>query len=87
MTAGLLLYFGNRWSKILLEGGDRLDKFTLPEIPDIARGAVIPDSVRRNIENEERRVKAERKNKLYFWGGIASTILGVIAGWLLGKFC
>lgn len=61
------------------------------EIPEIAKGTIIPHGVQRYIELEEAKKKAERKADLYFWGGVASTvissIISVIAGYLLGKYC
>lgn len=61
------------------------------EIPEIAKGTTIPHGVQRFIELEEARKKAERKATLYFWGGVASTvvfsIISVIAGYLLSKYC
>ena len=61
-------------------------KVKLPEIPDIARGAAVPHIVCKLQHEEELRLKAERKARLYFILGIVGTILGTIAGWLLGKF-
>lgn len=61
------------------------------DVPEIAKGTVVPYGVQRFIELEEARKKAERKATLYFWLGIAATvifsILSVIAGYLLGKYC
>lgn len=55
--------------------------------PEIAKGTVVPYGVQRLAELEESRKRAEKKAKLYFWGGILSSILCMIGGYLLGKFC
>lgn len=55
--------------------------------PEIAKGTVIPYGVQRFAELEEARKRAERNARLYFWGGILSSILCMIGGYLLGKFC
>lgn len=56
------------------------------DIPEIAKGTVIPSSVERFIEAEERARKAERKAKLYFWAGVVTNIICMFVGYLLGKF-
>lgn len=60
---------------------------TAIKIPDIALGKNAPAVVHRIIAAEERAEKAERKSRLYFWGGIIATVLCTILGYLLGKFC
>lgn len=56
------------------------------DIPDIAKGTVIPNSVERYIKAEERARKAEKKAKLYFWSGILSNVICMVVGYLLAKF-
>lgn len=57
------------------------------KIPDIALGKVIPPNIERLILLEEEKKKAEKKARLYFWGGIITSVLCMIGGYLLGKFC
>ncbi len=61
------------------------------KIPDIALGKFMPDSVQAMIlkyEKEEQRAqKAERKARLYFWCGIIASVIFMVGGYLLGKFC
>lgn len=57
------------------------------KIPDIAFGKVIPPNIERLILLEEEKEKAEKKARLYFWGGIITSVLCMIGGYLLGKLC
>lgn len=61
------------------------------KIPDIALGKFMPDSLNALIlkyeKSEERAKMAERKARLYFWGGIIASALFMVGGYLLGKFC
>ena len=57
------------------------------KIPDIAFGKVIPPNIERLILLEEEKKKAEKKARLYFWGGIITSVLCMIGGYLLVKFC
>lgn len=57
------------------------------KIPDIAFGKVIPPNIEHLILLEEEKEKAEKKARLYFWGGIITSVLCMIGGYLLGKFC
>lgn len=57
------------------------------EIPAIAEGKVIPPAVERYIRLQEEKAAAERKARLYFWGGVVTSVLCMVGGYLLGKFC
>ena len=57
------------------------------KIPDTAFGKVIPPNIERLILLEEEKKKAEKKARLYFLGGIITSVLSMIGGYLLGKFC
>ena len=57
------------------------------KIPVIAFGKVIPPNIERLILLEEEKEKADKKARLYFWGGIITSVLCMIGGYLLGKFC
>lgn len=55
--------------------------------PAIAEGEVIPPAVERYIQLQEEKSAAERKSRLYFWGGIVASVLCMVGGYLLGKYC
>lgn len=57
------------------------------EMPGIATGEIIPPIVDRLSKLQEEKEAAERKARLYFWGGIVESVLCMIGGYLLGKFC
>lgn len=57
------------------------------EIPEIAKGTVIPHGVQEYIRLQDEKKAADRKARLYFWGGIITSVLCMIGGYLLGKFC
>lgn len=57
------------------------------EIPEIAKGTVIPHGVQEYIRLQDEKKAAARKARLYFWGGIITSVLCMIGGYLLGKFC
>ena len=57
------------------------------EIPAIAKGQVIPPAVERYMRLQEEKAAAERKARLYFWGGVVTSVLCMVGGYLLGKFC
>ena len=57
------------------------------EIPEIAKGAVIPYGVQEYIKLQDEKKAADKKACLYFWGGVISSVLCTIGGYLLGKFC
>lgn len=57
------------------------------EIPGIAKGAVIPYGVQEYIKLQDEKKAADKKARLYFWGGVISSVLCMIGGYLLGKFC
>lgn len=57
------------------------------EIPEIAKGAVIPYGVQEYIKLQDEKKAADKKARLYFWGGVISSVLCMIGGYLLGKFC
>lgn len=61
------------------------------EIPKIALGEFAPPGIEAfNLKYEaekQRAEKAERKARLYFWGGIFASALFMVGGYLLGKFC
>lgn len=67
-----------------------VDKESMPDIdlkiPDIALGKKIPYGVERYIEAEERAKRAERRNLLYFIGGLIGTLAGTVLGWALSRF-
>ena len=56
-------------------------------LPEAAKGTVIPYGVQRFAELEEARKRAEKKARLYFWCGIGFSVLCMIGGYLLGKYC
>ena len=56
------------------------------EIPELAKGTVIPHGVQEYIRLQDEKKAAERKARLYFWGGIITSVLCMIGGYLLGKF-
>lgn len=57
------------------------------EIPEIAKGTVIPYGVQEYIRLQDEKKAAEKKARLYFWVVIVNSILCTICGYLLGKFC
>lgn len=57
------------------------------EIPELAKGTVVPHGVQEYIRLQDEKKAAERKARLYFWGGIITSVLCMIGGYLLGKFC
>lgn len=57
------------------------------EMPEIAKGTVIPHGVQEYIRLQDEKKAAERKARLYFWVGIITSVLCMIGGYLLGKFC
>ena len=57
------------------------------EIPEIATGGIIPPVVERFSKLQEEKIAAEKKARLYFWGGILTSVLCMIGGYLLGKYC
>ena len=57
------------------------------KIPDVALGKTLPDYIFELERFEAAKAKAERKARIYFWGGIICSILCMIVGYLLGKFC
>lgn len=57
------------------------------KIPDIALGKVPPNIVYQLQREAEIRERAEQKAKLYFWGGIICSVLCMVGGYLLGKYC
>jgi len=57
------------------------------EVPELAKGTVIPHGVQEYIRLQDEKKAAERKARLYFWGGIITSVLCMIGGYLLGKFC
>ena len=57
------------------------------EIAEIAKGTVIPHGVQEYIRLQDEKKAADRKARLYFWGGIITSVLCMIGGYLLGKFC
>lgn len=57
------------------------------EIPEIAKGAVIPYGVQEYIRLQDEKKASDKKARLYFWCGIVSSVLCMIGGYLLGKFC
>lgn len=57
------------------------------EMPEIATGGIIPPVVERFSKLQEEKIAAERKARLYFWGGIVTSVLCMIGGYLLGKYC
>lgn len=57
------------------------------EMPEIAKGTVIPHGVQEYINLQNEKKNADKKARLYFWGGIISSVLCMIGGYLIGKFC
>lgn len=57
------------------------------EMPEIAKGTVIPHGVQEYINLQNEKKTADKRARLYFWGGIISSVLCMIGGYLLGKFC
>ena len=57
------------------------------EMPEIAKGTVIPHGVQEYIRLQDEKKAAERKARLYFLVGIITSVLCMIGGYLLGKFC
>lgn len=57
------------------------------EMPEIAKGTVIPHGVQEYINLQNEKKNADKRARLYFWGGIISSVLCMIGGYLLGKFC
>lgn len=57
------------------------------EIPEIAKGTVVPYGVQEYIRLQDEKKTADRKARLYFWCGIVSSVLCMVGGYLLGKFC
>lgn len=57
------------------------------EIPEIAKGTVIPHGVQEYIRLQDEKKASDKKARLYFWCGIVSSVLCMIGGYLLGKFC
>lgn len=57
------------------------------EMPEIAKGTVIPHGVQEYINLQNEKKNADKRARLYFWGGIMSSVLCMIGGYLLGKFC
>lgn len=57
------------------------------EIPEIAKGTVIPHGVQEYIKIQDEKKAADKRARLYFWGGVISSVLCMIGGYLLGKFC
>ncbi len=57
------------------------------EVPELAKGTVVPHGVQEYIRLQDEKKAAERKARLYFWGGIITSVLCMIGGYLLGKFC
>jgi len=57
------------------------------EMPEIAKGTVIPHGVQEYINLQNEKETADKRARLYFWGGIISSVLCMIGGYLLGKFC
>lgn len=50
-------------------------------MPDLHYG------VQEYIRLQDEKKAADRKARLYFWGGIVTSVLCMIGGYLLGKFC
>ena len=57
------------------------------EVPELAKGTVVPHGVQEYIRLQDEKKAAERKARLYFWVGIITSVLCMIGGYLLGKFC
>lgn len=57
------------------------------EVPELAKGTVIPRGVQEYIKLQDEKRAAEKRARLYFWIGIATSILCMVGGYLLGKFC
>lgn len=57
------------------------------EIPEIAKGTIIPHGVQEYIRLQDEKKASDKKARLYFWCGIVSSVLCMIGGYLLGKFC
>lgn len=57
------------------------------KIPEIAKGTVIPYGVQEYIRLQDEKKASDKKARLYFWCGIVSSVLCMIGGYLLGKFC
>lgn len=57
------------------------------EMPEIAKGTVIPHGVQEYIRLQDEKKAADKKARLYFWVGIITSVLCMIGGYLLGKFC
>lgn len=65
---------------------DRLDlDGTNIKIPDLARGAVVPHEMQRLELERERRIAEKKADRRHDWAvAIVSTIIGAIAGGLVG---
>lgn len=57
------------------------------EMPEISKGTVVPHGVQKYINLQNEKKNADKRARLYFWGGIISSVLCMIGGYLLGKFC
>lgn len=62
---------------------NNLKKFGIPEM---AKGTIVPNVIYKMEKEEALRKKAERKARIYFWGGIISTALFTFVGFFLGKY-